>query len=111
MWTIFKVFIELITILLLFYVLVFWPQGMWDLRSPTRDRTPPPALEGKVLTAGPPGKSPLMSILKQQITLLPPLLSAVSLSSSMDLNFLTLYTYQNGRDSFLMQAVITCHYH
>ena len=26
MWTIFKVFIEFVTILLLFYVLVFWPQ-------------------------------------------------------------------------------------
>ena len=39
MWTIFKVFIEFVTILLLFYVLVFWPQGMWDLSSPTGDRT------------------------------------------------------------------------
>ena len=28
MWTIFKVFIEFVTILLLFYVLFFWPQGM-----------------------------------------------------------------------------------
>ena len=37
MWTIFKVFIELITILFLFYVLVFWLEGMWDLMSPTRD--------------------------------------------------------------------------
>ena len=27
----FKVFIEFVTILLLSYVLVFWPQGMWDL--------------------------------------------------------------------------------
>ena len=34
-----KSFIEFVTILLLFYVLVFWPQGMWDLSSPTRDRT------------------------------------------------------------------------
>ena len=33
MWTIFffKSFIEFVTILLLFYVLCFWPQGMWDL--------------------------------------------------------------------------------
>ena len=37
MWTIFKVFIEFVTILLLFYVLVFWPRGTWDLSSPTRD--------------------------------------------------------------------------
>ena len=36
-WTIFKVFIEFVAILLLFYVLVFWPQGMWDLSFPTRD--------------------------------------------------------------------------
>ena len=33
MWTILKLFIELVTILLLFYVLVFWPQGMWNLRA------------------------------------------------------------------------------
>ena len=33
----FKVFIEFVTILLLFYVLVFWPRGMWDLSSPNRD--------------------------------------------------------------------------
>ena len=30
MWTIFKVFIEFVTILLPFYVLVFWPRGMWE---------------------------------------------------------------------------------
>ena len=30
MWTILKVFIEFVTILLLFYVLVFWSRGMWD---------------------------------------------------------------------------------
>ena len=39
MWTILKVFIELVTTLLLFYVLVFWPRGMWDPSSPIRDRT------------------------------------------------------------------------
>ena len=32
--------IEFFTILLLFYVLVFWPWGMWDCSSLTRDRTP-----------------------------------------------------------------------
>jgi len=42
MWTIFQVFIEFVTILLLFYVLVFWPQGMWDPSSPTRDQTHTP---------------------------------------------------------------------
>ena len=39
MWTNFKVFIELVTVLLLFYVLVFWLQGMWGLSSLTRDGT------------------------------------------------------------------------
>ena len=39
MWTILKVFTEFVTILLLFYVLVFWLRGMWDLSSLTRDRT------------------------------------------------------------------------
>ena len=37
MWTIFKVFIEFVTILL--YVLFFCPWGMWDLSLPTRDQT------------------------------------------------------------------------
>ena len=44
MWTIFKVFIECVTILLLFHVLVFWLQGMWDLSSPTRDRNHTPCI-------------------------------------------------------------------
>ena len=39
MWTIFKVFIEFVTILLPLYVLVFWPRGMWYPTSPARDRT------------------------------------------------------------------------
>ena len=39
MWTILKVFIEFVTIVLLFYVLGFWPWGMQDLSSPTRDQT------------------------------------------------------------------------
>ena len=33
----FKVFIEFVTMLLLFYILFSWLQGMWDLSSPTRD--------------------------------------------------------------------------
>ena len=37
MHTIFEVFIEFVTILLLFHVLVFWPQGMRDLTYPTWD--------------------------------------------------------------------------
>ena len=37
MMLIFKVSIEFVIVLLLFYVLVFWPGGMWNLSSPTRD--------------------------------------------------------------------------
>ena len=44
MWTVFKVFIEFVTILLLFYVLDFWLQGMWDLSSLARDRTRSPCI-------------------------------------------------------------------
>ena len=32
-------FIEFVIILLLFYALFFWLQGMWHLSSPTRDQT------------------------------------------------------------------------
>ena len=39
-----------------FYVLVFWPQGMWDLSSLTGDQSHTPALEGSVLTMGLPKK-------------------------------------------------------
>ena len=57
-WAIFEVFIEFVTILLLFYILVFfWPWGMWDLISLTRDQIHILALESEVLTIGPPGKS------------------------------------------------------
>ena len=49
MWAILKVFTEFVTILLLFYVLVFWPGGMWDLSFLTRDQTHIPVLEGEDL--------------------------------------------------------------
>ena len=62
--TIFKVFTEFVTISFLSYVLVFWPQGMWDLSSRTRDQITPPAFVGKALTSGPPGKSPSESVFK-----------------------------------------------
>ena len=44
MWTSFKVLIVFVTIFLLFCVLVFWPQGMWDLSFPTRDQTCTPCM-------------------------------------------------------------------
>ena len=40
----FKSLFEFVTILLLFSVLVFWTQGMWDLHSLTRDQTQAPCL-------------------------------------------------------------------
>ena len=42
---------------LLQYYFVFWLQGMWDLRSQTRDQTCTPALEHEVLTTRLLGKS------------------------------------------------------
>lgn len=40
MWTSFlKVFIKFVTVSILFYDLVFWPQSMWDLSSQSRDQT------------------------------------------------------------------------
>ena len=44
MWITLKVFSEFVTILLLFYVLVFWLRGMWDPSSLTRDGTHTPCL-------------------------------------------------------------------
>ena len=45
MWTIFKVFFDIVVTLLLFFVLGPW--GMWDTSPLTRDWTLTPALEGK----------------------------------------------------------------
>ena len=56
-WTIFKVFIEFVTILLLFYVLAFWPPVMWNQSQLPGTEPASPALEGEVLTTRPPGKS------------------------------------------------------
>ena len=56
MWTVFKVFIEFLTGFLLVYVLVFL--ALRHLSSPTRDLTILSALEGKVLTPGPPREVP-----------------------------------------------------
>ena len=62
MWPIFKVFIEFVTILLLFYVLVFWSQDVWDLTPQPGIKPELPTLESKVLTVGSPGKSQLIKI-------------------------------------------------
>ena len=53
MWTIFF-FKSLLNLLqYCFYVLAFWPEGMWDLSF----ESTPPALESEIGTTGPPGKS------------------------------------------------------
>ena len=54
-----KSILNFVTVLLMFYALVFLQWGMCDLSSPTRDQTctHTPALEGEVLTTGLPGKS------------------------------------------------------
>ena len=62
-WSIFKVFIESVTILLLSYVLVFWLRGMWDFSCPTRIEPAAPTLEGEVLTTGLPGSPKLVIFL------------------------------------------------
>ena len=56
-----KAFIEFVTILLLFYALVFWPWGMWGLPVPGME-TMPPALEVKVLATELPAKSLFFSL-------------------------------------------------
>ena len=61
-WTIFKVFIEFLTILLLFYVLVYGPEACGILTPQPRIELSFPALEGRVLTTGPPGKSLYLSL-------------------------------------------------
>lgn len=53
----FKVFMEIVTILFQFYVW-FLAVGMWDLTSPTRDWTCPSASEGEALTTGSHGPVP-----------------------------------------------------
>ena len=58
-----KVFIEFVTILLLFYVLVFLPQGMWDLGSLMRDRTRNPRI-GRWSVNHWTTRSPYLSLLK-----------------------------------------------
>ena len=45
MLSIFKVFIEFVTMLLLFFASVFWSGGMWDLHPLTREEPVPLALE------------------------------------------------------------------
>ena len=57
--TIFKVFIEFVTTLLLFFMFWFFgPEAYGILVSPTGIEPAFPVLQGEVLTTEPPGKSP-----------------------------------------------------
>ena len=53
MWTIFKVFIEFVTIFLVFYV--FGCEGCGILALRMGPEPAPTAMDGEVLTTGPPG--------------------------------------------------------
>ena len=57
MWIIFKFFTEFITILLLFYVLVFWLRGVYDPSPQSEIKPAPSALEGGVSITGSLAKS------------------------------------------------------
>ena len=57
MWIIFNIFFELVTILLLFYVLGFGLKACGIFASYPGSEPMPPTLEDKVLITGPPGKS------------------------------------------------------
>ena len=57
MWTIFKVFIQFVTILLIFMLWFYGHKACGILAAWSGSKPLPPVLEGKVLTTGPPGKS------------------------------------------------------
>ena len=52
MWIIFKVFVEFVMVLLLLYVLVFWPWGMWAVSFLIRDRICTPCIGRRSLIHG-----------------------------------------------------------
>ena len=60
MWTIFLKSLYWIcyNIVSVVCLLVFWPQGMWDLSFLRGIKPAPPTMEDEILTTGPPGKSP-----------------------------------------------------
>ena len=55
MWIILKLFIEFVTVLLLFYFLAFWLWACGILASQAGIERAPAALEGEAVTTGPPG--------------------------------------------------------
>ena len=69
MWTIFNIFIEFVTILLLFYVLIFWPGSTLDLSSLTRDQTRTPCIGRQSLNHWTTRKVPILIFTLSQIIL------------------------------------------
>ena len=65
---IFKVFVEFVTVLLLFYVSVICMQSIWDLSFPTRDQTLTTFIGRQSLTSGLPGKSLCISNFLEEIS-------------------------------------------
>ena len=63
-WTVFKLFIEFVTILLLFYVWCFGPDACGVLAPWPGIEPSPPALQGKVLTTGLPENTQGLFIFK-----------------------------------------------
>ena len=92
MWTIFKVFIEFVTILLLFYVLFFWLQGMWDLSCPTRDRTCTSCIGGQSLNHWTTREVPELDILN---------------GSYMDMNFISIKMLYKPNQSIGCEVIQT----
>ena len=91
----FRVFIKFVTILLLFYVLVFGHEACGILASWPGVKLTPPASEGKVLTTGQPGKSLKFAFLS--ITVMDQ--TSVSLQTSPDVA-LTLHVMVLGGEAF-----------
>ena len=64
MWTMFfKVFIEFVIVLLLFYVLFFWLKSMWDLSTPIRDQTHTPSTGRRSLNHQTTGEGSAVSLI------------------------------------------------
>ena len=81
MWTTFKVlFIEFVTILLLFYSLFFWLQGRWGLSSLTRDQTCIPWIGRQSLVYWTTGEVPSHYIIFRKDTFMCSYLNCLALS-------------------------------
>ena len=63
----FLIFIQFVTILLLFYVLFFWLEALWDLSFWTRGPTGIPCIEGQSLNHGTVREFPSMGFVRDEI--------------------------------------------